>query len=117
MELDDLVENIYGAINNSGAEELGDYLAEDVQIIPLSRPAEIISGKKAALASIGKMLSIAKGTKVTFISGPTTMGNVVTVEYTHDYVLNGDSIQDHNVSLFVILGGQVKQWIGYIHPK
>ena len=117
MESEAIVKNIYDSMNKNDVDGLSEYLAEDVQLIPLFRLSEIISGKAAVIESIIKMLSIAKETKVTFISGPIKMGDYVTVEYTHDYILNGTPAKDHNVSSFIISQGKVKQWIGYIHPK
>ncbi len=117
MEPEAVVKHIYESMNKNDVNGLVDYLADDIQIIPLSRPTEIISGKEAVVESIGKMLSIAKETKVTFTSEPLKMGSVVTVEYTHDYNLEDTPTQDHNVSMFVFSNGKVLQWVGYIHPK
>lgn len=63
------------------------------------------------------MLSISIDTAIEFISGPHVMGDVVAVEYMHQFIYNGSPRQDHNVSILIVLDSKVVKWVGYIHPK
>ena len=117
MNKPEVINTIYDALNRYDASGISQYLADDVQIIPLWREMDPIVGIQAVTDSLQKMLSISEESHIVFKSGPHVMGDVIVVEYIHNYKLNGVSKQDHNVSLFVFVGDKIKKWVGYIHPK
>lgn len=69
------------------------------------------------LNALTGILTIAKNSKFEFISGPISMGDIVTAEYLHSYELEGAPKADHNVSIFVFKNNENKKWLAYIHQN
>lgn len=113
----EIVHNIYSSMNDSELEELVNYLAEDIEMSSIQGLSPPVIGKDAVLAGLQQMLAVAKESVFKFRTGPFAMGDVVTVEYTHQYEIEGDSRQDHNVSVFVFENQKVVKWLGYIHQN
>ncbi len=112
-----IVRNVYAAMNNSELDELETYFAEDIEVSSIQELTAPTKGKESVVEMLRQMLDIAKGSEFVLSAGPFAMGDIVSVEYVHHYEVDGDSRQDHNVSIFVFENQKISRWLGYIHQN